>query len=152
EHVSFGYDPAHPVLHDISLEAAPGQVIAFVGETGAGKSTLAALIPRFYDPQQGRGAVDDVDVRGLRLAGVRQRVALVMQEPFILPLTIAENIAYGRPEASREEIVEAARAAHAHEFIVDLAEGYDTPVGERGATLSGGQKQRLSIARALLKN
>jgi ATP-binding cassette subfamily B protein/subfamily B ATP-binding cassette protein MsbA len=152
EHVTFGYEPDVPVLHDVSLEARPGEVVALVGPTGVGKSTLVSLIPRFFDPWQGRVTFDGIDVRHVKLASLRAQVALVLQEPFLLPLSVAENIAYGRPGASREEIVAVAEAANAAEFIERLPEGYDTVIGERGATLSGGEKQRLAIARALLKD
>ncbi len=153
EEVTFGYDPDYPpVLQDITLEARPGEIIALVGPTGAGKSTLVSLIPRFFDPWQGRVLFDGVDVRDVQLKSLRSQIALVLQEPFLLPLTIAENIAYGRPGASQEEIVAAARAANADEFIQRLPQGYDTLISERGAILSGGQKQRLAIGRALLKD
>ena len=150
DHVLFGYEPERPVLRDITLEAKPGETIAIVGETGAGKSTLVSLISRFFDPWAGQVLVDGKDVRDLQLHSLRRQVALVLQEPFLFPLSIAENIAYGRPEASRPEIEAAARAANAHEFIERLPQAYDTIIGERGATLSGGERQRLSIARALL--
>jgi ATP-binding cassette subfamily B protein/subfamily B ATP-binding cassette protein MsbA len=140
------------VLQNVTLEARPGETLALVGPTGAGKSTLAALIPRLMDPWEGRVLIDGQDVRAVQLASVRAHVALVLQEPFLLPLSIAENIAYGRPGASRDEVEAAARAANAHEFIARLPQGYDTIIGERGATLSGGQRQRLSIARALVKD
>jgi ATP-binding cassette subfamily B protein/subfamily B ATP-binding cassette protein MsbA len=152
ERVTFGYDPARPVLRDVSLEARPGEMIALVGATGAGKSTLVSLIPRFFDPQAGRVLVDGRDVRDIQLRGLREKVALVLQEPFLFPLSIAENIAYGRPQATPAEIEAAARAANIHEFICRLPAGYQTMVGERGASLSGGERQRLSIARALLKD
>jgi ATP-binding cassette subfamily B protein/subfamily B ATP-binding cassette protein MsbA len=152
EQATFGYDPNRPVLNDISLHANPGETIAIVGPTGAGKSTLVSLIPRFFDPWQGRILFDGIDVRQIQLKSLRSQITLVLQEPFLLPLTIAENIAYGHPHASDEEIVAAAKAARADEFIQRLPQGYSTVVGERGATLSGGEKQRLAIARALLKD
>jgi len=150
--VSFGYEAGREVLHDIDIEACPGETIALVGTTGAGKSTLVSLIPRFFDPWTGSVSFNGVDIRGIKLSSLRGQVSLVLQEPFLLPLTVAENIAYGRPGANHEEIVEAARAANADEFIRRLPLGYDTVLGERGASLSGGEKQRLSIARALLKD
>jgi ATP-binding cassette subfamily B protein/subfamily B ATP-binding cassette protein MsbA len=152
EDVTFGYEPGYPILQGITLEAHPGETIALVGATGAGKSTLVSLIPRFFDPWQGRVFFDGVDVCQVQLKSLRAQIALVLQEPFLLPLTVAQNIAYGRPGASPEEIMAAARAANAEEFIQRLPQGYDTTLGERGATLSGGQKQRLAIARALLKD
>jgi ATP-binding cassette subfamily B protein/subfamily B ATP-binding cassette protein MsbA len=152
EEVSFGYEPDRPILQQITLEARPGETIALVGATGAGKSTLVSLIPRLVDPWEGRVTLDGRDVRGIRLESLRSQISLVLQEPFLLPLSIAANIAYGRPNASREEVVAAAVSANADEFIRQLPKGYDTVIGERGATLSGGQKQRLSIARALLKD
>jgi ATP-binding cassette subfamily B protein/subfamily B ATP-binding cassette protein MsbA len=152
EGVGFGYEPDRPVLEGIDLEARPGQTLALVGPTGAGKTTLVSLIARFFDPWQGRVCIDGVDLRHAALPSVRAQVALVLQEPLLLPLSVAENIAYGRPEATREEIVAAAVAANSHAFIERLPDGYDTKLGERGATLSGGERQRLSIARALLKD
>jgi ATP-binding cassette subfamily B protein/subfamily B ATP-binding cassette protein MsbA len=152
ERVTFGYEPGRPILQDITVEVQPGETIALVGATGAGKSTLVSLIPRFFDPWQGRVLFDGVDVRGVQLASLRSQIGLVLQEPFLLPLTVAQNIAYGRPEASYEEIVVAAKTANADEFIQRLPQGYDTVIGERGATLSGGQRQRIAIARALLKD
>ncbi|KYC37140.1 multidrug ABC transporter ATP-binding protein [Scytonema hofmannii PCC 7110] len=150
EGVTFGYNPGYPVLQDITLEAQPGETIALVGATGAGKSTLVSLIPRFFDPWQGRVIFDGADVRSIELKSLRSQIALVLQEPFLLPLSVAQNIAYGRPGASQEEIVAAAKAAKADDFIRQLPQGYDTILSERGAILSGGQKQRLAIARALL--
>ena len=152
EDISFGYEPGRPVLKGIDLEAGPGETIALVGPTGAGKSTLVALIPRLYDPWQGQVTFDGLDIRRIKLSSLRRRIALVLQEPFLLPLTVAENIAYGRPNAAYEDIVAAAVAARAHEFIQRLPQGYHSVIGERGATLSGGEKQRLSIARAFLKD
>jgi ATP-binding cassette subfamily B protein/subfamily B ATP-binding cassette protein MsbA len=150
--VTYGYERGRPVLHDISLAVEAGQTVALVGPTGAGKSTLAGLIPRFFDPWEGRITLDGVDLRALPVRWLRQQVSVVLQEPFLFPLTVAENIAYGRPEASLEEIEAAARAANAHDFIMELEDGYESVLGERGATLSGGQRQRLAIARALLKD
>lgn len=150
--VSFGYDSDCPVLQNITLEARPGQTVALVGATGAGKSTLVSLIPRLFDPWQGQITLDGHDLRQLKIASLRSQISLVLQDPYLFPMTIAENIAYGRPEASFEDILSAAKAAHADEFIRDLVQGYDTMIGERGVKLSGGQKQRLAIARALLKD
>ena len=150
--VAFGYEPGRPVLRDIDLEVAAGATVAIVGPTGAGKSTLAGLLLRFFDPDCGSVCFDGQDLRALRLGDVRAQVALVSQETFLFPISLADNLAYGRPTASRQEIEAAARAAYAHEFITQLPDGYDTVVGERGATLSGGERQRIAIARALLKD
>ncbi len=152
ESVTFGYDAERPVLRGVSLEARPGETVAVVGPTGAGKSTLVSMIPRFFDPQQGRVLFDGVDLRRLRVAELRNAVALVLQETFLLPLTVAENIAYGRADADMDAIEQAARDANADAFIRQLPQGYATVLGERGVTLSGGQRQRLAIARALLKD
>jgi ATP-binding cassette subfamily B protein/subfamily B ATP-binding cassette protein MsbA len=152
EKVTFGYEPEWTVLRGVTLEAHPGETVGIVGPTGAGKSTLVGLVPRFFDPWSGQVCLDGRDVREIRLADLRAHVALVLQEPYLFPLSIAENIAYGRPGASGAEVEAAARAANAHDFITRLPDGYDTVIGERGATLSGGQRQRLSIARALLKD
>jgi ATP-binding cassette, subfamily B, bacterial len=152
ERVSFGYEPGRKAIDDVSLEANQGDVVAIVGETGAGKTTLAHLLVRFHDPSAGRISIGGTDIRDLRLRSLRRQVALVLQDPFIFPFTIAENIAYGRPEASTEAVMAAARTANAHEFITRLPDGYDTVIGERGATLSGGEKQRLSLARAFLQD
>jgi ATP-binding cassette subfamily B protein/subfamily B ATP-binding cassette protein MsbA len=152
ENITFGYEMNRPVLRDITLEAHPNETVALVGPTGAGKSTLVSMIPRFFDPWEGQVLFDNVDMRQIKLASLRSQVSLVLQEHFLLPLSVAENISYGRPEATREEVVEAAVAAGADEFIRRLPQGYDTVIGERGATLSGGEKQRLAIARALLKD
>jgi ABC-type multidrug transport system fused ATPase/permease subunit len=152
ENVTFGYEPDRPVLKDVTLEARPGEIIAIVGSTGAGKSTLVSLIPRFFDPWQGRVTVDGMDVRDVTVSSLRSKVAIALQESFLLPGTIAENIGYGRPEATREQVMAAAVAANADEFIRKLPDGYDTLIAERGATLSGGEKQRIAIARAILKD
>jgi ATP-binding cassette subfamily B protein len=148
--VSFAYREGQSILKDINLQAAPGQTIALIGPTGSGKSTITNLIPRFYDASEGEVLVDGVNVRRLRLKELRRHIGIVLQDPFLFSQTIGENIAYGRPDASFEEIVAAAEAARAHDFILNTPDGYDTRVGERGVTLSGGQKQRIAIARALL--
>ncbi len=140
------------VIRDLSLDIAPGEMIGLVGASGSGKSTLVNLICRFHDVTEGRILVDNIDIRELRLAEYRSHIGLVLQEPFLFFGTIADNIAYGKPGATREEIIAAARAAHAHEFILRLPQGYDSLVGERGQGLSGGERQRISIARALLIN
>jgi ATP-binding cassette subfamily B protein/subfamily B ATP-binding cassette protein MsbA len=152
ENVVFGYVPGQPVLAGVSLSARGGDTVAIVGATGAGKSTLVGLIPRFFDPAEGRVTIDGHDVRQVQIASLRDQVAVVLQEPFLMPLTVAENIGFGRPGASREEIIAAARTANAHQFIERLPAGYDTVLGERGATLSGGERQRIAIARAILKD
>jgi len=152
EDVTFGYDEGRPVLRNIDLDISPGETIALVGKTGAGKSTLISLIPRFFDPWEGRVLIDGHDVREITLSSLRSRISGVLQEPYLLPLTIAENIAYGRPDATRDEVVAASVAAGADEFVRQLPLGYDTVIGERGITLSGGQRQRVSIARAYLRN
>ncbi|MDH7488729.1 MAG: ABC transporter ATP-binding protein [Anaerolineae bacterium] len=147
--VSFGYGDT-PILEHISFVAEPGQIVALVGETGAGKSTLIHLIPRFYDVTAGQILVDGYDIRGVTLRSLRRQIGIVLQDTFLFSTTIRENIAYGREDATEDEIIAAAKAAHAHEFIVQFPDGYDTLVGERGITLSGGQRQRVAIARALL--
>lgn len=152
ENVCFGYEPDRPVLRHITFAAGPGETIALVGMTGAGKSTLVSLLPRFFDPWEGRVLLDGQDIREARVKSLRQQIAIVLQESFLFPISVAENIAYGVPHATAEQIEQAARAANAHEFIRRLPQGYHTVVGERGATLSGGERQRISIARALLKN
>jgi ATP-binding cassette subfamily B protein/subfamily B ATP-binding cassette protein MsbA len=150
ENVSFGYDASHRVLNNISFRAAPGNKIAIVGPTGAGKSTLVSLLPRFYDAQAGRVTVDGVDVREFQLKSLRRNIAMVLQPPLIFPFTIRKNIAYGRPEASMEEVIAAARIAQVHDFIDQLPDKYETVVSEQGSTLSEGQKLRLTIARGIL--
>jgi ATP-binding cassette, subfamily B, bacterial len=152
EEVSFSYERDQEVLHRISLVAQPGQAIALVGPTGAGKTTAVSLILRLFDPDHGRVMFDGIDIRKFRIASLRESVSIVLQDAYLLPLTVAENIAYSRPNALRADIINAARAAHAEEFIEQLPNGYDTVLGERGATLSGGQRQRLAIARAFVKN
>jgi ATP-binding cassette subfamily B protein len=148
--VSFGYDIISPVLRDVSLEARPGEVLALLGPTGSGKTTVVNLMPRFYDVTGGRISIDGVDIRDVSLASLRRSIGVVQQDVFLFSATIRENIAYGAVDASDEQIVEVAKAARIHDFIVGLPEGYDTWVGERGITLSGGQKQRVAIARTLL--
>ncbi|HJR42673.1 MAG TPA: ABC transporter ATP-binding protein [Gemmatimonadaceae bacterium] len=152
EGVTFCYTPGTPVLHDIDLEIRPGEVVALVGPSGGGKSTLADLLPRFHDATTGRIAVDGVDVRDLKLAELRKLFGIVTQETILFHDTVRSNIAYGRPDAPLADIEAAARAANAHEFIAELPAGYDTVLGERGVRLSGGQRQRIAIARALLRN
>ncbi|MGH3034781.1 MAG: ABC transporter ATP-binding protein [Gaiellaceae bacterium] len=152
ERATFGYDPDRPVLEEIELEVDPGTTIALIGHTGSGKSTLAALVPRFYDTTAGRVTVDGVDVRDVKLTSLRREIGIVAQDPFLFSASVRENIAFGAPAASDEEVEHAALLAQAHEFIAELPEGYDTVIGERGITLSGGQRQRLAIARALVKN
>ena len=152
EHVSFAYKSELPVLEDISFHAAPGRRIALIGPTGSGKSTVTSLMPRFYDAQHGHVLIDNVDVRDWQIRSLRSHFGIVLQDPFLFSQTVAENISYGVPDASDDEIIAAAKAARAHDFILELEDGYDTRVGERGVTLSGGQKQRVAIARALLTN
>jgi ABC-type multidrug transport system fused ATPase/permease subunit len=150
EHVTFGYEPTRPVLHEIDLELEAGRIVALIGHTGSGKTTLASLIPRFYDVDRGRVTVDGVDVRDVTLTSLRREIGVIAQDPFLFSATVRENIAFGRPDASAEDVERAATLAQAHEFIAALPEGYDTVIGERGITLSGGQRQRVAIARALV--
>lgn len=152
EHVYFGYDPARPVLHDISLHIRPGERVALLGPSGVGKSTLLALVARLYDPNAGRILIDGRDLRWATLHSLRSQTAQVQQETFLFNTSALENVRYGRPDATRAEVEAAARAANAHGFLSALPQGYDTLVGERGIRLSGGQKQRLAVARALLAN
>jgi subfamily B ATP-binding cassette protein MsbA len=150
--VGFAYDGSQPVLEDLALDVQPGEVIAIVGPSGVGKTTLVNLVPRFYDPTTGRIEIDGRDARDLDLRGLREQIGLVPQEPFLFGGTIHDNIAYGRPAAGEEEIIQAAQAANAHEFISGFPDGYRTVVGEKGAKLSMGQRQRITIARVLLKD
>lgn len=152
EKVSFGYEAASPVLKGISASIAAGQFIGMVGSTGGGKSTLVSLIPRFYDPVEGRVLIDGVDIRDYTLQGLRDQIGFVLQDTALFRGTVRDNIAYGRPDATDAEIVEAAKLANAHEFISKMPKQYQTPVGERGVTLSGGQRQRIGIARAVIRN
>jgi ATP-binding cassette subfamily B protein len=150
EDVSFEYAPGRPVLSGIDLELEPGRTVALIGHTGSGKTTLASLVPRFYDASEGRVTVDGVDVREVRLASLRRSIGIVAQDPFLFSATVRENIAFGRGDATDAEVERAARLAQAHDFIERLPDGYDTVIGERGITLSGGQRQRIAIARALI--
>jgi len=150
--VSFGYTPERTTLHGITVDAHPGEVVAIVGPTGAGKSTLVSLIPRFYDPTHGQVLIDATDVRSLKLAALRAQISMVLQPPMVFPLSIRENIGYGRPAASIQEIERAAQMAQADGFIRQLPQGYETVIGEQGATLSEGERQRITIARALLRD
>jgi ATP-binding cassette subfamily B protein len=150
--VSFAYDGEHAALHDVSFEIRAGTRVAVTGATGAGKTTLVSLLTRFFDPQGGRILLDGVDLREYRLADLRDQFAIVLQEPVLFSTTIAENIAYARPGAKEREVVAAAKAAGAHDFILGLPGGYDARVGERGMRLSGGERQRIALARAFLKD
>ncbi len=152
DNVRFGYDKSNPVLKGLTFTAKPGEMIGLVGKSGAGKSTTINLICRFYEPDAGTLLIDGMDYRALRLQDLRAQIGIVLQEPFLFNGTIAENIAYAKPDASLEEVMEAAKAANAHTFILGKPDGYDTLVGERGAKLSGGERQRISIARAILHN
>jgi ABC-type multidrug transport system fused ATPase/permease subunit len=152
DHVAFAYGAEAPVLQNVTFHIAPGQMVGVVGATGGGKSTIVSLIPRFYDPTAGRILVDGVDIREYKIQALRSQIAFVLQETVLFQGTLADNIAYGRPGATREEIIQAAKLADADEFIVTMAHGYDSIVGERGETLSGGQRQRIGIARAIIRN
>jgi len=152
DQVSFSYSPDRPILKEMSFQIEPGQVAAFVGPSGAGKSTIVSLIPRFYDPSSGHVKVDGSDIRQYTLRSLREQMSFVLQDTVLFRVPIWQNIAYGKPEAQRAEIIRAAELANAHEFIEKMPEGYDTMVGERGVTLSGGQRQRVAIARAIIRN
>jgi subfamily B ATP-binding cassette protein MsbA len=152
ERVAFGYEPGVPVLRDVSLTIAPGQHVGVVGPTGSGKSTIVSLLPRFYEPTSGRITIDGVELAGYRLAALRRQIGFVLQDTALFHGTVRENIAYGRPGASEEDIVAAAKLANADEFIDRMPHGYDSVIGERGGTLSGGQRQRIGIARAVIRN
>lgn len=151
-HVTFEYKPGEPVLSDISLTARPGQMVAIVGPSGAGKTTIANLIPRFYEPAVGYVSIDGVDIKTVTLDSLRQQIGIVPQETLLFNGTIYDNILYGNLTASNDEVIAAAKAANAHNFIMDMPDGYDTQIGERGSKLSGGQRQRIAIARAILKD
>jgi ABC-type multidrug transport system fused ATPase/permease subunit len=148
--VAFRYGTGDKVLHDIAFEMAPGEMVALVGPSGAGKTSIANLICRFYDPNKGKITIDGHDLRRIKLSALRRQVAVVLQDSFLFNNNVAENLLYGKPDATREELTQAAKAANAHEFIMQLPQGYDTEIGERGVKLSGGQKQRLALARAIL--
>jgi ABC-type multidrug transport system fused ATPase/permease subunit len=152
QHVGFRYDPQMPVLHDITFTIRPGQMVGIVGPTGSGKSTIASLIPRFRDPDAGTITIDGVDIRDYKLRKLRSQIGFVLQDTVLLRGTVRDNIAFGRPDATEDEIVEAAQLANAHEFITGMPMGYDSLVGDRGMTLSGGQRQRIGIARALIRD
>jgi subfamily B ATP-binding cassette protein MsbA len=151
-HLTFAYGGGPPVLHDISLTVPAGTTLAIVGPTGSGKSTIASLIARFRDPDAGTITIDDVDIRDYALRGLRAQIGFVLQDTVLLRGTVRDNIAFGRPDATDDEIVEAAKLANAHEFITRMPKGYDSEVGDRGMTLSGGQRQRIGIARALIRD
>jgi subfamily B ATP-binding cassette protein MsbA len=152
ENVGFGYDPQFPVLHNVTFTIRPGQTVGIVGPTGSGKSTIVSLIPRFRDADTGAVKVDGVDVRDYKLRSLRSQIGFVLQETVLLRGTVRDNIAFGRPDATDDEIVQAAKLANAHDFITRMPLGYDSPVGDRGTTLSGGQRQRIGIARALIRD
>jgi subfamily B ATP-binding cassette protein MsbA len=152
DRVSFGYDGETPVLAEVSFQIQPGQVAAIVGPSGAGKTTIAGLIARFYDPLSGTVRVDGADIRAYTLKSLRDQISIVLQDTLLFRGSVWDNICYGRPDASPEDTIEAARLANAHDFIVNLPQGYATMVGDRGMTLSGGQRQRIAIARAIVRN
>jgi subfamily B ATP-binding cassette protein MsbA len=150
--VSFGYNQDQLILKDVSFEIEPGQIAAIVGPTGGGKTTIISLVARFYDPVSGEVKIDGTNIRNFTMKSLRQQISFVLQETLLFHAPVWQNIAYGRPEANRAEIIRAAKLANAHEFIDEMPEGYDTMVGERGVTLSGGQRQRIAIARAVIRN
>ena len=152
EGVSFGYNHCEQVLDDVSFTIQPGQVAAFVGPTGGGKTTIINLVARFYEPTAGTVRIDGTDIRDVTIRSLRDQISFVLQDTLLFQAPIWQNIAYGRPEAHRDAIVRAATLANAHEFIMEMPEGYDTMVGERGVTLSGGQRQRIAIARAVIRD
>jgi len=152
DNITFGYDNHEKVLTDIDIEIEPGKTVAFVGPSGAGKSTLTKLLPRFYEIDSGRLSIDNIDIQEVTLDSLRRNIGIVQQDVFLFNGTVRENIAYGTANASDAEIIEAAKKANAHDFILNLTNGYETDIGERGVKLSGGQKQRVSIARSFLKN
>jgi ABC-type multidrug transport system fused ATPase/permease subunit len=152
DHIAFGYDPAHPVITDLNLKIKPGQFVGIVGPTGSGKSTVVSLIPRFYDVQSGTVRIDGQDIRRYKLQDLRKHIGYVLQDTVLFRGTIFDNIAFGRPGATKEEVIAAAKLANAHDFIMAMPLGYDTPVGDRGLTLSGGQRQRIGIARVMVRN
>jgi len=152
DHVTFGYDPKSPILEDMSFRIEAGQLAAFVGPTGAGKTTIISLIPRFYDPVSGAVKIDGTDIRRFQQRSLREHISVVLQETVLFQGTVWQNIAYGKPNANRAEIMKAAELANATEFIEKMPKGYDTLVGERGVSLSGGQRQRIAIARAVIRN
>jgi ATP-binding cassette, subfamily B, bacterial len=152
DHVNFGYDKERSVLKDISLQIEPGQLAAFVGPSGTGKTTIISLVPRFYDPESGEVRIDGTDIRRFTMKSLREQISFVLQDTLLFRARVWENIAYGKPDASREEIMRAAQLANAHEFIEKMPEGYDTMLGERGVSLSGGQRQRIAIARAVIRD
>src|SRR5438270_2241318 len=152
ENVSFSYTPDQPILKNMSFTIEPGQIAALVGPTGVGKTTIVSLVARFYDPVEGVVKIDGTDIRQFKQKSLREQISFVLQETLLFHGPIWQNIAYGRPEATREEIIRAAKLANAAEFIEKMPNGYDTVVGERGVTLSGGQRQRVAIARAIIRN